>query len=163
MADETGLHDPVMARITEAVERGRAGDTVGAREALDAIWNEEVADGDAFHQVVLAHYAADVQDDPQLELQWDERALRAADETTDERAQGYHPSLSVAGFYPSLHLNLADDHRRLGDFDTARHHIAAARERFLALNDDEYGATIRAGVKRVGDLIDAGDTSRDQS
>lgn len=157
MADET--HDPVMARITAAIERGHAGDRAGAHAGLETVWQEVGADGDPFHRVVLAHFAADVQDDPTAELAWDRRALAAAEEVTDERAQQYHASLAVAGFYPSLHLNLADVHRRLGDLAAARHHLAAARERLPDLPDDGYGAMIRAGFERVSALVEAGDTA----
>lgn len=159
MTGDAGPDDPVMARITAAIERGRAGDTAGARGELDAIWREVGAGGDPFHRVVLAHFAADVQEDPAAELAWDRCALDAADEVTDERAQQYEASLAVARFYPSLHLSLADDHRRLGDLDEAWRHVEAARERLSELADDEYGAMIRAGFDRVVALIEAGDTS----
>ena len=37
-------------------------------------------------------------------------------------------TLSVAGLYPSLHLNLAGCYRKLGDRDLAREHLRQARE-----------------------------------
>ena len=77
------------------------------------------AGGDAFHRCVVAHFLADLQDDVRDELMWDERALAAVAAVTDERAQQYHESLQVRGFMPSLYLNLADDHRRLGEADRA--------------------------------------------
>ncbi len=46
---------------------------------------------DALHIVSLAHYMADVQDDPAQELCWDLRALDASDSLTDARAQEHHP------------------------------------------------------------------------
>ncbi len=45
--------------------------------------------------------AADVQATPDDELAWDLRALAVAGEVTGERAQAYHQSLAVKGFYPS--------------------------------------------------------------
>jgi hypothetical protein len=58
---------------------------------------------------------ADAQDDPTHELAWDLRALEAAQRCSEAEASAYHESLSMAGFMPSLHLNLADVYRRLGD------------------------------------------------
>ncbi|MEJ8277912.1 hypothetical protein [Pseudonocardia spirodelae] len=61
------------------------------------------------------------------------------------------------GFLPSLHLNLADVHRRLGEDARARHHLSRAREKAGALPGDGYGAMIRAGIERCGARLDAGE------
>ncbi|MBP2369149.1 hypothetical protein [Pseudonocardia parietis] len=153
--------DPVLAAITEAVEAGCAGDPGAARTQLAAIWERLGEDGDPFHRCTLAHYAADVQDDPHEELRWDERALAAAGEVTDERARAHHASLHIAGFYPSLHLNLADVHRRLGHDADARRHLELARERIDALADDGYGRMIRSAIERCGQRLERGDRSAD--
>lgn len=155
--DQPVTADPVMDAVGAAVEVGRAGDRAGARARFEALWEQVTADGDPFHRCTLAHYAADVQDDPHAELVWDERALAAAEELTDERAQRHHAGLTVGGFLPSLHLNLADVHRRLGCDDRARHHLTRARDRVGALPDDGYGAMIRAGIDRCGERLDLGD------
>lgn len=152
-------HDPVMAEIGVAVEAGHAGDRAGARARFDELWARIGERGDPLHRCSLAHYAADVQDDPHAELRWDERALAAADELTDDRARAHHASLQVAGFYPSLHLNLADVHRRLGDDTAARHHLGLARDHTGALADDGYGRTIRSAVERCGQRLERGDRS----
>ncbi|WP_234027930.1 hypothetical protein [Pseudonocardia dioxanivorans] len=151
---------PVMERITAAVERSRRGDVEAAAAEFDALWAELAGPaGDPFHRCVLAHYAADVQPDPHAELMWDRRALAAAAEATDASAQAHHPSLRIAGFYPSLHLNLADVLRRLGDAAGARDHVAAARARMGDLPDDEatagYAETIRTALDRVERDLDA--------
>lgn len=148
--------DEVMARITAAIERHHAGDAEDARQRLAAIWDEISPDGDVFHRCVLAHYMADTQDDPRDELTWDLRALAAADSLTDERAQQHHGSLQVRGFYPSLHLNLAEDYRKLGDIPRARTHLAAAQCAASALPDDGYGAMIRGGIARLAERLEAG-------
>jgi len=148
--------DPVMERIGVAVNLGQAGDARAARRRFAEVWDEIGRDGDPIHRCALAHYAADVQDDVKDELMWDLRALAAADEVTDERAQRYHGSLSVAGFYPSLHLNVADAYRRSGDRERACAHLRCAQEAIEALADDGYGQMIRAGVARLADrLMDA--------
>jgi hypothetical protein len=153
MTDERST-DPVMDRITAAVERSRSGDRSSARADLAALWDEIGPDGDPFHRCTLAHYAADVQDDLRAELAWDEVALEAAGQVSDARAKEHHESLAIEGFLPSLHLNLAEDHRRLGDAASARHHIEEARRRLSALPEDGYGAMIRAGVDRVAALLE---------
>jgi hypothetical protein len=138
----------VQAEITAAVAVAQAGDHPAARARFAAIWDRLGPAGDPFHRCVLAHHAADVQADPAEELRWDLRAIAAADEITDERARRHHPALDVAAFFPSLHLNLADVYRRLGDRDRAAHHVERARQVVDTLEDDGYGRMIRAGIAR---------------
>jgi hypothetical protein len=147
-------HDPVMARIVEVVGLAQAGDGDAARPRFAELWDEIGPQGDPLHRCALAHHAADVQPDVEAELMWDLRALAAADEVTDERAQRCHSSLSVAGFYPSLHLNLADVYRRLGHREKAREHIGRARDAVGALEDDGYGRMIREGIARTAARLD---------
>lgn len=105
--------DPTMEAIGTAVLIGREGDTESARRDLLAIWSQIGVAGDPFHRCTLAHYLADFYESPAEALVWDIRALDAAEALTDERAQQHHASLQVAGFYPSLYLNIADNLRRL--------------------------------------------------
>jgi hypothetical protein len=141
--------DPVMARIVEVVGLAQSGGGDAARPRFAAIWDEIGPQGDPFHRCTLAHYAADVQSDVKAELMWDLRALAAADELTDERAQRYDGSLSVAGFYPSLHLNLTDVYRRLGEHEKAREHLGRAQAAVGALGLDGYGQLLREGIARA--------------
>lgn len=97
---------------------------------------------------------ADVQDDVHEELMWDLRALAAADRVTDERVAQAGVPLSVAGFYPSLHLNLSECYRKLGDPGRAREHLQQARAGIGALGDDEYGQLIRGGLERLAEQLD---------
>jgi hypothetical protein len=138
--------DNVMTAMAAAVEQGRAGDRAGARQALEQLW--EKAQGDALHRCSIAHYAADVQDSVTDELMWDERALAAATELTDERTQEFDASMQVRALLPSLHLNLADAHRRAGNAAQARHHLAAATAHVDILPDDAYGQMIRSGIEK---------------
>ncbi|RDI55673.1 hypothetical protein DFR68_101507 [Nocardia mexicana] len=149
-----------MAAINEAVTLGRQGDSATARDRLTALWEKIGAEGDPLHRCTLAHYLADLFDHAADSLTWDVRALDAADALTDERARQEHASLSVQGFYPSLHLNLADNYRRLGAFDTARRHLEAAEDRAGVLADDGYGAGVRAGITNVRNAIADGSTDR---
>nr|WP_280483869.1 hypothetical protein [Nocardia farcinica] len=148
-----------MTAIIDAVERGRAGDRDAARTALTDLWCTLGPHGDPLHRCTLAHHLADLQPDAAQALVWNVRALDAADCLTDERAQAHHPGLTVAGFYPSLHLNLADDYRRLGAFDAAVRELAAARTRLSELGDDTYGAMIRTALAEVEQSVLASDTT----
>jgi hypothetical protein len=152
--------DTTMDAITATVTLGRSGDTATARARLLEIWRGIGVAGDPLHRCTLAHYLADLHDDPAQALAWDIRALDAADALTDDRVQRHHASLQVAGFYPSLHLNLADNYRRLGSWDAAAEQLAAARERLDALSDDAYGAMIRAALDEVADAITRRSTER---
>ncbi|MFD4459923.1 hypothetical protein [Nocardia sp. NPDC058480] len=152
--------DPIMTRITQGVTDFRTGDADGARTTLLEVWADIGPAGDPLHRCALAHYLADVYDDPAEALVWDVRALDAADALTDTRLNDYHAGLQVAGFYPSLHLNLADNFRRLGAFPAATRHLEEARERLDILPDDDYGALIRRIVPEIALAIASNDTTR---
>lgn len=152
--------DPTMTEITDAVAAGRAGDAATARTRLHDLWARIGPAGDPFHRCVLAHHLADLHDHPAQALVWDVRALDAAETLTDERVQRHHDSLRIAGFRPSLHLNLADDFRLLGSFDAAAEHIAAARRHQHVLGDDGYGALIRRAIGEVAEAVDRRSTER---
>ncbi|MGW4054538.1 hypothetical protein ACWENA_27300 [Streptomyces sp. NPDC004779] len=145
--------DPTMEAIGHAVVRGRSGDTASARRELLGLWSGIGVTGDPLHRCSLAHYLADLHEDPAQALAWDIRALDAADAVTDHRVQEHHAGLRIAGFYPSLHLNLADDYRRLGSFEAATEHIDAARTHAPSLPQDPYGDLIRGAIQEVGESI----------
>ncbi|MGJ6968088.1 hypothetical protein ACSDR0_39890 [Streptosporangium sp. G11] len=145
--------DVMMARIGQGVELGQRGEREAARELFSELWEEIGVTGDPLHRCALAHWMADVQDEVREELLWDLRALEAADLVTDERAQRAGVAGSVSGFYPSLHLNLGDAYRRLGDLDRARDHLDRGRAAVGALGDDGYGQMIRQGLERLADRL----------
>lgn len=156
--DDTATDD-TMTAITHAVELGRAGDRDTARTLLTDLWRTIGPLGDPLHRCALAHYLADFQPDAAQALAWDIRAFDAAESLTDERATAYHRTLAVAGFYPSLHLNLADDYRRLSAFDAARRELGSAREHLDALGHDTYGEMIRTALREVEEAVGTGDTA----
>lgn len=88
---------------------------------------------------------------------WNVRALDAAGALSDDRAQEFHADLRAAGFYPSLHMNLAEDFRRLGSFGAADTQLRRARDRLDASPDGPYGQMIRDGLARVGQAVAARD------
>jgi tetratricopeptide (TPR) repeat protein len=149
-------HEAVHARIAEANAVRDSGDPESARRRLVELWNEIGPDGDPIHRCAVAHHIADAQDDPREELTWDARALEAADSITIEQQQAVKHLISVDAFYPSLHLNLGEDHCRLGNPEKAREHLAKAREYLRQTEalthmgpDDEYGKSIREGLERL--------------
>ncbi|MEV4475205.1 hypothetical protein [Nonomuraea sp. NPDC049504] len=148
--------DDTMARIGEGVElHHRRGERDAARELFARIWEDIGGEqGDPLHVCVLAHSMADVQDDVHEELTWDLRALAAADRVTDERVAEAGVPLSVAGLYPSLHLNLSECYRKLGDLDGAREHLQRARDEIHVLGDDDYGRLIKDGLERIAKQLD---------
>ncbi|MFF6980894.1 hypothetical protein ACFZAV_25050 [Streptomyces sp. NPDC008343] len=145
--------DPTMEAIGQAVIEGRSGDTVSARQKLLKLWSAIGVTGDPLHRCSLAHYLADLYEDPAQALAWDIRALDAADAVTEQRVQEHDASLHIAGFYPSLHLNLADNYRRLGSFDAAAEHINTAKEHAPNLPPDPYGAFLRTTLDEVTEAI----------
>ncbi len=57
------------------------------------------------------------------EFAWDVRTLQAANAVTDERAAQAEVAGPVADSCPSLHLNLGEDCRKIGDLPAARRHL----------------------------------------
>lgn len=137
----------MLVRIAEAVALGQRGDRSGARTELGALWEQLGTEPDALHCCALAHAMADVQDDPGDELVWDLRALEAAHQVTDDRVVQAGMSSSAAGLRPSLHLNLGEVYRRLGDPQAAHRHLALGRAAAGALSDDGYSAVILRGLR----------------
>ncbi len=146
--------DDMMVRIGKGIELSQAGHRDQARRLFAELWEQIGPQGDAFHRCGLAHSMADVQDDPHEELIWDLRALQAADMVSDERAAQAGVSCPVAGFYPSLHLNLGEVYRTLGNLQAARRHLDRGRAAAGALGPDGYGAMIRRGLQGLEERLD---------
>ncbi|MFW3172299.1 hypothetical protein [Geodermatophilus sp. CPCC 206100] len=146
------ITDETLLRIGQAVQLGHSGERAAARVLFAEIWAEIGGEaGDPLHVCTLAHAMADVQDDVHQELVWDERALAAADQLNDARLARAGVALPAAGLYPSLHLNLSECHRKLGDLDRAREHLQQAQATIGVLDDDEYGRLVRAGLQQVAE------------
>jgi hypothetical protein len=139
----------MMERIDQALALQYTAGREAARERFAALWHELGAARDPLYRCRLAHHMADLQDDPHEELAWDVRALEAADQITDNDLEGQQVSLNIAEFYPSLHLNLAEDYRKLGDLAKAWAHADRAAASMSALGTNEYGGLIRTGITRL--------------
>ncbi len=146
--------DAAMTRIGRGLELGQHGEREAARSLFTEVWNDIGGENsDPFHRCALAHAMADVQDDVHEELAWDLRALKAADLITDERAAQAGVTSPVGGFYPSLHLNLGECYRKLGDLDRAIEHLQRGQGAADALGDDGYGQLVRGGVDRLAQRL----------
>ncbi|MFC9433188.1 hypothetical protein [Nocardia sp. NPDC057030] len=146
------MADDRMAEIFAAVRLG-GGDQAAARQALEKLWDEIGEGGDPLHRCVIAHHLADLQDTPAAALLWDRRALAAV------FGPGIPLDEGLRSFLPSLYLNLADSHRRVGDFEAARMQLAIARGHLDVLANDAYGALIRAGLDQVDAALAEGSTA----
>ncbi len=146
--------DQTLIRIGQAVQLSYQGEREAARVLFAEIWDEIGGEqGDPLHVCTLAHAMADVQDDVHQEVVWDQRALAAADLLTDARLAQAGVTLSVAGLYPSLHLNLSECYRKLGDLDRAREQLQQAQATIGALGDDGYAQMIREGLQQVAERL----------
>lgn len=148
-----GDPDATMTRIGQAIELSHRGDREAARHLFAEIWADIGESGDALYRCGLAHAMADVQDDPHEELTWDLRALAAADLITVERGAQAGLTSPVSGFYPSLHLNLGECCRKLGDLDRTREHLQRGQAAVSALGSDGYGLMIKGGLDRLAERL----------
>ncbi len=144
--------DEIMIMIGRGIALREQGEPAAARALFADLWRQIGADGDPLHRCALAHSMADVQPDPADEVWWDLRALEAADQITDERARraGSGP---VSSFYPSLHLNLGEAYRKLGDPRSAERHLRRGLDCVRALPDDGYGRMITRGLAGLSDRL----------
>ena len=152
------MHE-LLARLGKAL--GDRDESKAARRGrLELLW-ESIDPDDHAARCVAAHYIADAQDTLTGEVAWDETALREVALTSDAALQTIDPSLRVAGFLPSLHLNLADGYRRQGRFEDAAASLQSCSEFDFALDgaDPGYVGTIRAARARVAARIAARDSS----
>lgn len=147
--------DETLARIKHAFRLYCRSEVGEGRRLLQELWGELGPD-QAYHRSVTAHYLADTENDPEEELKWDLLALEAVQgAATEPDASKQDPyAAAIRVFLPSLHLNLADDYRRMGDFEKARHHAEQGMESGGVLGLDHYGQTVRGGLVRVQTQID---------
>jgi hypothetical protein len=148
-----GSPDEVMAAIVAAQQAALNGERERARDLFAGLWAQVGHDGDPLHRVTLAHFMADVQDDPAQELEWDRRALAAADVLTDDRAGAFSPSLTVRGMRASLHASLAADCERVGRLEEAREQLALATAAEADLPDGGYGELVRASIQEIRERL----------
>lgn len=59
----------------------------------------------------------------------------------------------AAAFYPSLHLNLGEVYRKLGDLDRARFHLNQGQAAVSVLGDDGYGQIVKGGLDGLANRL----------
>lgn len=147
-----------MARIARGIEHVQRGERELARRVLQAVWNDLGPDGDPLHRCAAAHSMADVQEHPREELVWDLRALAAAAEISDARVAEAGVDGPAVGFYPSLHLNLADVYRRLGESSFALDHVRLGLAALDGLARNGYLDEIRGSLERIRGALEGAPT-----
>jgi hypothetical protein len=128
--------NPVVRLCADGMSAEAEGRADVAKSLFEQAWE---AAADDYERCIAAHYLARHQDDPTQTLHWNEVCLSYADLVGDER---------VAGFYPSLYLNIAHSHEQLGDRQRAEECYHAAEAHFSGLPDGPYGDMVRDGVAR---------------
>ncbi|MFD5316541.1 hypothetical protein [Streptomyces sp. NPDC127098] len=129
-------HNEVVRLCVAGMAAEAEGERDRARELFERAW---AAAGDDYERCVAAHYVARHQDTPEETLRWNEECLRLADAVGDEK---------MAGFYASLHLNIARAHRTAGRAEPAREHFALAARHVDAVPEGQYREWIRFAVAR---------------
>lgn len=134
--------------VLAAVQLALGDNPEAARIHLDALWHNLPPD-DTFHRCVVAHYLADLQVDPLNELSWDRTALTLALESSPEAFNDRIPGITRESFLPSLHLNLAASHERVGQLDAARDAARAALASCGDAADTPLGDMTRSAISRI--------------
>ena len=134
--------------LLDAIHLALTGESEVARQRFSQLWTTLSID-DLFHRCVLAHYMADLQTDPNVELHWDQLALEAALVASPASFDGHIPDVTRDAFLPSLHLNLASSYERTRDLDSARRHAQLAMRAVASLPATPLGETTRAAILRI--------------
>lgn len=141
--------DATMASIAQVQQVALRGGKEQATAGLLALWDQIGAGGPPLHRVTVAHYLADLQDDPADELLWNERALAAAHEAqSKEEADAVRPLLA------SLNFNTAQTLYRLGRRPGALRHLSKAEQSQAHLPHDGYGEMLRTEIAALHEQID---------
>lgn len=144
------VDDPVMAQIAEVQRLALRGGRSRAADAYALLW-EQVVEGRPLHRIAVAHYLADLQDDPADELRWDMLALDAAAEVD----QGHEDAVAVAPLRASLHVNAAATMAKLGRTNEARQQLQAAEQNQETLPSGGYGRLVRSHMKSLRSALDS--------
>lgn len=79
----------------------------------------------------------------------DLRALEAGTKIDDARLEAAGIAASVQGLVSTLHANLADVFRRMGDDAKAREHVAAGKAVIASLAGDGYSSVVSLALSRI--------------
>jgi tetratricopeptide (TPR) repeat protein len=129
-------NNPVVKLCAEGMRAESEGRNEAALRLFTQAWE---ASQDDYEACVAAHYLARQQTTPQDALRWNEEALRRAEAVSDER---------VEGFYPSLYLNMGYAYEVLGRRVEAMRYYEQAAARVAGLPEGPYGDLVRDGIAR---------------
>ena len=148
--------DDVMPRIMRAIEAGRGGDVEGARAELAGSGTRSART--ATRSTAASSPTTSPTSRTTSPTSWHGTCARSRPSPTSPTngRRATTPRCRCGASCPSLHLNVADDLRRLGDPDGSREHLALAVAAVDALPDDGYGDTIRSGIRNVELALAAG-------
>jgi hypothetical protein len=134
--------NPVVKLCAEGMElEGR--DPAVAKRRFDEAWS--LASND-YEACIAAHYVARHQDTPEETLRWNQLAL-------DRARLAAVPQ--VAGFMPSLRLNLGKSLEDCGQLAAARLQYELARASVKLLPDDGYRQFVEGGIDRALERVGA--------
>ena len=128
--------NPIVKLCAQGMEAESAGDLTGAMACFEQAWDEA---SDDWERCVAAHYAARHQNTPEATLHWNEECLTYAKAVGDE---------TVAGFYPSLYLNIGHSHEMLGHREQAIEGYRNAEKLLRTLPPGPYADMVKDGVAR---------------
>jgi hypothetical protein len=125
--------NPVVELCVEGMQAEFQGRDSDALQLFTRAWETS---RDDYEACIAAHYLARHQTTPQDMLFWNQTAL--------DRAAALGGS--VAGFYPSLYLNLGYSYELLGDKTQAAHFYDLAAAHLDLLPTGPYADLVRQGV-----------------
>ena len=134
--------NPIVKLCAEGMAAEAEGRHDDARALFQRAWDGSTDDYEA---CIAAHYLARHQPNPEETLRWNRESLDRAERVGDDR---------VAGFYPSLYLNMGHAYETLGDRVSAGRYYDLAAEGLGALPDGAYRMMVLGGIeegrKRIG-------------
>lgn len=149
MTESNMLH-----RAHEGLQLHLRGEHDRAREHLAALWDELGEHGNPIVRCSVAHYLADLQgQDHRSSLRWNAEAVREANRVDDPEYVDPDLGVSTALLYPSLLLNLAEDHRNLGEFEKAVSVLSAARESLARLHPDDRPLGVPEALDKLAERL----------
>ena len=128
--------NPIVKLCAEGMQAEAAGRLDAAKECFYRAW---LSASDDYECCIAAHYVARHQETLEETLHWNEECLRYADLVGDGR---------VAGFYPSLHLNIGHSYEVLGDLPRAEEGYRLGEERLAVLPPGSYADMVKDGITR---------------
>lgn len=142
--------NPIVRLCAEGMQAEFQGRYADARRLFQAAWETHQDDLEAS---IAAHYLARHQETPGETLHWNQLALdyaQKASATSPADGQGD----GLAGFFPSLYLNMGWSYEQLEDLPEAARYYQRAAETLDRLPDSPYRDTVALGIQnglaRVG-------------